>query len=680
VAFESLRSIRNPSFKIRLSLITALLVFIAASFAGIILYLQHRVSIDSADRSVRQYQTVGQAMQLKETLSDIERSSTQSAVSPERLAIFDNLLAEMRTQEVAPEDVELLRQVDTRYRSYEEFLQGMSHSRADVTEARIRYDDVAAAVEAIIVSKQNAIYQVAHEVREKQKSTIRLALILLGLFLVILLAAGTRIVTVVTRPLSALADYLDEFNVEDDLPARLPAIPGRVPEIVRLSESFQQLLRRLRGYQKLNVKRLLIEKRRADIIAASISDGIFLLRNEEVLYVNPVGERILGLPGGKSWKGMNLRQAASQAQAALTALRERSRAESQPFDPLEAGAGRGIQAIFQAITRTMPIELEIQVDGRKQYYLLQSYPISEEVIEQVEHSFDGPVDQLLDRWQSNVLVMARDVTLVKESQQAKSHFIATLSHEVKTPVTSLTMAIRLLKRSIEQIPNPTHQALVQTCAEDIDRLRGLIDDLLSVSRFDTLTQKLEVKDVDIAKLLRQSVQHFQLMATERGVSIGLELPAERRPVVLSIDAAKISWAISNLVINAMRHTPRGGRVEARVSLQGDQVEIHIRDHGPGIDKSRQDRLFDKFNPFYDIRVARSGSIGMGLAIAREIIVAHGGRIWVISEPGQGAEFCFTLPLRRPQAARAPEGLTTSSISTTSNSVPDSANSGGNTSG
>jgi signal transduction histidine kinase len=226
---------------------------------------------------------------------------------------------------------------------------------------------------------------------------------------------------------------------------------------------------------------------------------------------------------------------------------------------------------------------------------------------------------------------------------------------VKTPVTSLTMAIRLLKRAVDQIPNPTHQALVRTCAEDIDRLRGLIDELLSVSKFDALTQRLEVKDVDITKLLRQSVQHFQLGASERGVQISLELPGDRKSVVIPIDAAKISWAVSNLVINAMRHTPRGGRVETRVSVQGDQVEIHIKDHGPGIERNRQDRIFDKFNPFYDLRVARSGSIGMGLAIAREIIVAHGGRIWVISEPGQGAEFCFTLPLRRPtDEDRAPE--------------------------
>jgi signal transduction histidine kinase len=264
------------------------------------------------------------------------------------------------------------------------------------------------------------------------------------------------------------------------------------------------------------------------------------------------------------------------------------------------------------------------------------------------------------------------VTLVKESQEAKSHFLGTLSHEIKTPITSLTMATRLLRKSSSQFANPSLRHLIELCVDDVDRLRSLLDDLLNVSRFDILTQELDLKEVDIAKLILHSVRSFQLQAGMKGVEINYQNQKPGTPIILGVDATKIAWAFSNLLTNALRHTPRGGKVSISLAVTAENVEVRVQDTGPGIERSRQTRIFDKFRPYYDLRIARSGSVGAGLAIAKELVVAHGGRIWVSSELGHGAEFGFTLPLRgRPRQAISSEPGLKGDLKATSKTVSKS---------
>lgn len=598
----------------------------AISFSGIIFYLQHRVALKGTDRAAIENTELERAVRLKGELTAFEQAIREKRLSERAATAIHLSIGDLKAAEESPDGVELLQRAEDAFDTYLGSVTETSVGPSQVERLRA-FEELAATVESYVAFKQDGIYRMAFDSRQRQESTIKVALLFLVVFLIALWVVAYRVIGWVTAPLTAIANYIDGMSIER--PSGGTHIPhSDIPEIRSVTRSFERLLARLQGYQAINLHRLLVEKRRADVIAESISDGVFLLRGEELIYANPVGERILSLPEGASWKGLHLvRRLAGSANA---------------NDPT---LSRGVRAVLSAAQHTIPVEFELKTESRKQFYLLQSFPIPEELIERVEHSFDGPVESL-ERWQANTLVVARDVTLVRESQEAKSHFIATLSHEVKTPVTSLTMATRLLKKSVEQIPNPTHRALVETCAEDVDRLRVLIDDLLSVSRFDTLTQRLDIKKVDLAKLLRQTVQHFQPQAFERGVEIVTRLP-DRRPVRVSMDATKLSWALSNLMINALRHTPRGGRVEAVLDLTAEagQAVVRIRDHGPGIDPERKERIFDKFNPFYDLRVARSGTLGMGLAIAREIVLAHRGRIWVVSEPGQGAEFCFSLPLK-----------------------------------
>lgn len=630
---------KKSSLRIQLTLVFTGFVAIAIFFALLTLWQQHRLAAKGVDLAIKQTVELEASMRLQSIVGSVERIGSRDESTAPRFEEARGAIRDLKDHMTTPGEAEILSRVKS---ALERYAIEIDSSRPPYRSESIRiaYGEVSAAISALVELKRTQAYRTAHALAIEQDRFARYSFIGLLLFVLIMSFAAMRMINVVTEPLVEFCRTLDEFNLEEDLPSEMPHLTGRAIEVERLSQSFGQLIERLRAYRTVNLKRLLIEKRRADVIAASISDGVFLLRGDEILYVNPVGERILALSPGRTWKGLSLAT-------------------------VEESDSPGLRTIANALKQSIPLDLEVELDlekGRKLYYLVQSYPVNEKAVEQIADltAYGDAGSNLLERWQADVLVVARDVTLVRESQEAKSHFLATLSHEVKTPVTSLTMATRLLRRSVDEFEKPLHRSLIKTCADDVDRLRGLIDELLSVSSFDTLTQKLEIKRVNVFKLVKQAIQFFQPEAFQRGVTLALQTRDENLRPILPVDATKISWALSNLMTNALRHAPRGGKVEitAECVLQegaANFIQVRIRDNGPGIDRTRHDRIFDRFNPFYDLRVARTGSVGMGLAIAREIIVSHGGRIWITSEPGEGAEFCFTLPMeqedRKKQAGK-----------------------------
>lgn len=627
------------SLKARLWAVFATLMVLAIAFSAILVYQQHRTAVTGTQIAMSSNHQMNTARQMRDALMAVDRKADRHQPLTVEVENFRKILKKAISESVTPESAELLDRMRQRFEAYV-----LALNKGGTVDIRLRWEEVAAQVAAFVELNENTTYRMAGELIAKQESSIKLALTFLSVFIFLMLFAGYKVIGVITRPLSSLARFVDQLDLEEEIPSVLPRFDHGAPEIDHVAKSFERLLVRLKGYRALNVRRLLIEKRRADIIAASISDGIFLLKGEEIVYLNPIAERILGIGPLPLWA--SVAATVPSGRVTLSGLITQSLANDVAGGGKPSPASRGARAVLEAVSRAIPVEFSLEGDERKRSYLIQAVPISFDLVEQVEHSVSGPISQVLERFQASTLVVAQDVTLVKESQDAKGHFLATLSHEIKTPVTSLTMATKLLAKSLEQIENPTHRTLIKTCADDVDRLRVLLDDLLTVTHFDMLTQRLHVQMADLVKLLRHTVQGFQPTANERGIHLNWVVQKGSKHTLVPMDPAKVAWALSNLLTNALRHTPKGGKVQARAEFLEDCVEVRIQDSGPGIDRSRQGRIFDKYSPFYDIRVARSGSAGAGLSIAREIVVAHGGKIWVSSEPGAGAEFCFTLPLKR----------------------------------
>jgi two-component system, NtrC family, sensor histidine kinase KinB len=236
------------------------------------------------------------------------------------------------------------------------------------------------------------------------------------------------------------------------------------------------------------------------------------------------------------------------------------------------------------------------------------------------------------------VMVLHDVTEQRAFERVRSEFVLRASHELRTPVTGMHMAFGLLQERL-QFPADSREAdLLLTLDEEMQRLLRLIDDLLNFSRYQNGLQKLELAPCDPDGLLGQAQQRFVERAQQRGMSLQVEVPANLPRV--RIDRLQIERVLDNLIGNALRHGRTGGCIRLQAQRCGERLELSVEDDGDGIPYGQQTRIFE---PFVQVG-GKAGGAGLGLALCKEIVQLHGGRIGVQSQPGQGARFYLQLPL------------------------------------
>ena len=228
---------------------------------------------------------------------------------------------------------------------------------------------------------------------------------------------------------------------------------------------------------------------------------------------------------------------------------------------------------------------------------------------------------------------------VRRSEEAKGRFIADISHQLKTPMTSLAMSVGMLHDRGEAIGSEKRGRLVDTAHDDCLRLTALINELVDISRLETMSQPRPKETLDITVVIQESLAQLMKQAESKGITINIEVP-EKLPLV-TIDSFRFPWVITNLVGNALRYTDYGGRIGLKVYKQGPRFYFECSDTGSGINPEYLPKIFDRFTQFSER--GKSGTIGLGLAIVKDIIEQHGGDIQVRSKLGEGTCFIFWIP-------------------------------------
>ena len=400
----------------------------------------------------------------------------------------------------------------------------------------------------------------------------------------------------VLRPLGVLEQAVRRVG-EGDLAARA-SIAGK-DEIGQLAREFNAMTARLEQYRSSSLGELLQAQQASQAAIDSLADPVVVFGIEgEILNVNGAAETMLGLKVERS-----LGELEPNVRATLDTVRAHVLGGKGPFVP------KGF-------------EEAIRVGDR--YFLPRATPVYQE---------GGGI--------AGATLVLQDVTRLRRFDELKNDLVATVAHEFRTPLTSLRMAIHLC---IEQAVGPLTEKqadLLFAAREDCERMQSIVDDLLNLSRIQAGRFEIHPQPVSAMSLVKTAATTYRAPAEDKGIALAAHFFDDPGPVLA--DPERIQLVFTNLVTNAIRHTPKGGTVELKMEGVDSIVRFEVSDQGEGIPEEHQRKIFDKF---FQLPGATHEGAGLGLAIAKEIVLAHRGEIGVRSAPGQGSTFWFTLPRSR----------------------------------
>ncbi len=249
------------------------------------------------------------------------------------------------------------------------------------------------------------------------------------------------------------------------------------------------------------------------------------------------------------------------------------------------------------------------------------------------------------------LYVFHDVTQEREVDRLKNEFVSMVSHELRSPLTSIKGYVDLLQTGAFGSITAEQDEFLGIIKSNTDRLVNLINDLLDISRIEAGRIELHNEAVDLALILHQVVNTFRPQTDAKNQHVTLTIAADIPPVWADRD--RLIQIVTNLVSNAHKYTPPGGNISIGAHLGDEGVQVSVKDDGIGISPADQAQLFTKFFRSKDLKANQVPGTGLGLAITRSLVEMHGGKLWVTSEVGQGATFHFTLPIQIPGTPVAP---------------------------
>jgi signal transduction histidine kinase len=478
---------------------------------------------------------------------------------------------------------------------------GQEVTKRYFAELEAAFYKVKTAADDILTINQDAMLRKSDAVRRSAEqmnaisAAVALAALGLGLFISIMLTRR------MLRPLAALSEATHDIG-EGNFDARAQ-VEGS-DELAKLAMDFNAMAARLAEFRKSSLGDLLQAHLSMQAAIDSIPDPVVIFRIEGNLQnVNEAAETVLGI-----------------------------KSSSNPKDPLQG---------LNVPTRAILERVRSHVLGGKGAYVPKGFEDAVQLRTLLGDRYFLPRGAPVYETRGVVVgatVILQDITRLRRFEELKNDLVATVAHEFRTPLTSLRMAVHLCTEQVAGPLTDKQAELLYAAREDCDRLQGMVDDFLDLSRIESGNVQLAAVPTESSALIRSAIDEYKSDADANGVALGLRDSLPEFTVMA--DRERIKHVFSNLISNALRYTSRGGRIILGAEAVDGAVRFTVADTGTGIAAEYRERIFEKF---FQIPDSGPKGTGLGLYIAREIVRAHGGEIDVESEPGKGSVFWFTLP-------------------------------------
>jgi PAS domain S-box-containing protein len=370
-------------------------------------------------------------------------------------------------------------------------------------------------------------------------------------------------------------------------------------EIGELALEFNNMTRRLQQFEQSTLGQLMVEKNKSLAIVRSISDPLIVLDNDyRIMRLNLACEKMF-----------NVSEESLINKHFLEGIRN-----GEIFD--------FISETFKSKEETGQKIILVKVNHEDYYFNV--------IVATVKDN---------DASLSGIIVVFQNVTNLKELEKIRTDFIATISHEFKTPLTSIMMGTDILLDEGMGLLNEDQKQFIKAIQEDSESLSKLVSDLLELTRIESGRAIFKFKQYSIVKIINCAIKPFFQIAAHNDISLNFQHEGDLSPVIA--DFEKITWVLNNLISNALKYSAAGDKIYISAIEKDDKIYVSVKDTGKGIPEEYIDKIFEKFVQVTDGDFEVRGT-GLGLAVVKEIIEAHHGTIWCESKLDVGSNFTFTL--------------------------------------